>query len=136
MNPSTLAHNATEHTAALAAGPRIDRNDYLAPAQSQLEREFVDAFFESPEATVSTPAHNTARNTVAFLVNDNFSSTDGEKSLHHLLRIVADASKGRDVKGAAMLWIAEQACEFSRTHVDDLAREMADEAEEARRAWR
>jgi hypothetical protein len=124
----------------MSAVLRIDRNDHLTGALAELEREFIAAFRESPEATVRTPAYSKARSTIAEAVADGFSSFEdgkcvGDTYLHNLLRIVANAAAGRNVKAAAMLWIAEQACEFARTHADDLAREMEDDAAAAGRRF-
>jgi hypothetical protein len=127
MSPATYAIARRQLVERLSA-IRIDRNDHLTPAAEQLGCEFVSAFFESPEATVRTPAYSDARKSIAFLVKDSFDGSDGDKLLRDLLRIVARAAQGENVRAAAMHWIAGQATEFAEFNAADLAREMEEDA--------
>jgi hypothetical protein len=95
----------------------------LSDAMVILARDFTEAIFKDPEATVSTPAWAKPRARVLDIVADEISGD--ETVLLPLLRLVVAASRGEDVKERAVVWIDARAREFADWHADDYITEDA-----------
>lgn len=113
-----------------AYGALCSEGERLANAVSRSRQYLFDEFCESvpmPTAIVPTPGFGKSWFTVGEVITDSIAGRDGYAIMNELLRIVARAADGQDVRERANRWIAAQANRYADFHAADLAAQEGDE---------
>ena len=90
-----------------------------AQAHRNLYSEFVGCWMKSPASMVQTPGFPEKGQDVAYIVRDHFAGKAGEKHEAEMLRIIADAARGQDVKSRALFLMDQIAMAHADFHADD-----------------
>ena len=90
-----------------------------AQAHRNLYSEFVGCWMKSPASMVQTPGFAQNGHDVAYIVRDHFAGKAGEKHEAEMLRIIADAARGQDVKSRALFLMDQIAMAHADFHADD-----------------
>ena len=92
----------------------------IESANDYLQGEFIAAWMADPQTTIKTPGFDKTEMTLADVVADSFSGSDGDHVLHQLLCIVSEASKGHDMTLVASAFIKSCAQRHADFHEGDL----------------
>lgn len=111
-------------------GAALDARDSAGAAVRAARKCLLEMFCESaptPTAIVPTPGFGKSRFTVGEVIADSFAGRDGDAILNELLRIVARAAEGQDMRERANQWIRAQANRYADFHAADLAEQEGDD---------
>jgi len=90
-----------------------------AQAHRNLYSELIGCWMKSPASMVQTPGFAQNGHDVAYIVRDHFAGEAGEKHEAEMLRIIADAARGQDVKSRALFLMDQIALAHADFHADD-----------------
>lgn len=94
-------------------------NARLAAAHQMLYRELIGCWMKSPASMVQTPGFAQNGHDVAYVIRDHFAGPSGEKHEAEMLRIIADAARGQDVKQRALFLMDQIAIAHADFHAED-----------------
>ena len=91
----------------------------LAAAHRMLYSELIGCWMKSPASMVQTPGFAQNGMSVSEVISDHFAGESGEKHEAEMLRIIADAARGQDVKQRALFLMDQIAMAHADFHAED-----------------
>lgn len=94
-------------------------NARLAAAHRMLYSELIGCWMKSPASMAQTPGFAQNGMSVSEVISDHFAGESGEKHEAEMLRIIADAARGQDVKQRALSLMDQIAIAHADFHAED-----------------